>query len=427
MDVAGSRRFSREASPERVKATAVARVRPAGVTRPFRRVQVVYYLTRNGHLEHPHYMEVTHMANQQLRLKDVMDRLTLLRGKGMPSLYSWSCKRSYKNGYVWNDLTENDPIYPAEGAEYVLKGSELIRGCTERFEQLQVSSIRHQIPEPTFLPKAKPIQPLITSSSIMNPRTTLSRYTDDRFEEDEEEEKTSGYTSSSNVNTPFSLSSKGVSTEDIMDVGPHKNRTELVIALDGESPPPSTSSASSDKATEPGGVATSTPTPTPGSSKRFGSGNASEGVVAPLLLSRNSVLLHLISCGRASCSKKKRGVLAAGERVDEEEDEDEEEIRCMSMNPRFGRAEAAEKEYFSGSIAEAMMEGRVATEPTLKKSSSYNEERSAAAALPADTAAVAAKDDNHQHHHQRKPVKVKCIPRKKLSSHSSSTKQSSKK
>ena len=38
--------------------------------------------------------------------------------------------RSYKNGYVWNDLAENDIIYPTEGAEYVLKGSELIEGCT---------------------------------------------------------------------------------------------------------------------------------------------------------------------------------------------------------------------------------------------------------------------------------------------------------
>lgn len=38
--------------------------------------------------------------------------------------------RSYKNGYVWNDLAENDTIYPAEGAEYVLKGSELFEGCS---------------------------------------------------------------------------------------------------------------------------------------------------------------------------------------------------------------------------------------------------------------------------------------------------------
>lgn len=38
--------------------------------------------------------------------------------------------RSYKNGYVWHDLTENDFIYPAHGQEYILKGSELLEGGT---------------------------------------------------------------------------------------------------------------------------------------------------------------------------------------------------------------------------------------------------------------------------------------------------------
>lgn len=46
----------------------------------------------------------------------------------MASLYSWSCKRSYKNGYVWHDLSENDFIYPAHAQEYILKGSEIVEG-----------------------------------------------------------------------------------------------------------------------------------------------------------------------------------------------------------------------------------------------------------------------------------------------------------
>lgn len=33
--------------------------------------------------------------------------------------------RSYKNGFVWHDLSEDDRILPAHGNEYVLKGSEL--------------------------------------------------------------------------------------------------------------------------------------------------------------------------------------------------------------------------------------------------------------------------------------------------------------
>jgi hypothetical protein len=38
--------------------------------------------------------------------------------------------RNYKNGYVWNDLSENDVIYPSDGVVYVLKGSEIFPGCS---------------------------------------------------------------------------------------------------------------------------------------------------------------------------------------------------------------------------------------------------------------------------------------------------------
>jgi len=57
---------------------------------------------------------------------DVINRLNVLRGKGMASMYSWSCKRSYKNGFVWRDLSEDDLVLPAQGNEYILKGSELL-------------------------------------------------------------------------------------------------------------------------------------------------------------------------------------------------------------------------------------------------------------------------------------------------------------
>ncbi|CAL9096528.1 unnamed protein product [Musa textilis] len=106
-----------ETSPERTKAWKEARPR---------RVPVVYYLSRNGQLEHPHFMEVTLSSCRGLFLRDVMDRLNFLRGKGMANLYSWSSKRSYKNGFVWQDLAEDDLIHPAHGHEYVLKGSELL-------------------------------------------------------------------------------------------------------------------------------------------------------------------------------------------------------------------------------------------------------------------------------------------------------------
>ncbi|XP_025821695.1 uncharacterized protein LOC112897575 isoform X2 [Panicum hallii] len=92
-----------------------------------KRVAVVYYLCRNRHLEHPHFIEVPLASPEEgLYLRDVINRLNVLRGKGMASMYSWSCKRSYKNGFVWHDLSEDDLVLPAQGNEYILKGSELL-------------------------------------------------------------------------------------------------------------------------------------------------------------------------------------------------------------------------------------------------------------------------------------------------------------
>ncbi|KAG6417583.1 hypothetical protein SASPL_119767 [Salvia splendens] len=108
-------------SPDRTK------VRSEPLKSDRRSVPVVYYLSRNGQLEHPHFIEVPLSSSAHgLFLRDVIGRLNVLRGKGMAAMYSWSCKRSYKNGFVWHDLSENDFIYPARGEEYVLKGSELL-------------------------------------------------------------------------------------------------------------------------------------------------------------------------------------------------------------------------------------------------------------------------------------------------------------
>ncbi|KAI3667639.1 hypothetical protein L6452_42708 [Arctium lappa] len=108
-------------SPERNKVW----IEPPQNQNRHRKVPVVYYLSRNGHLEHPHFLEVPLSSADGLYLRDVIDRLNSLRGKRMAAMYSWSSKRSYKNGFVWHDLAENDFIYPAHGQEYILKGSEL--------------------------------------------------------------------------------------------------------------------------------------------------------------------------------------------------------------------------------------------------------------------------------------------------------------
>ncbi|KAI3683570.1 hypothetical protein L1987_84078 [Smallanthus sonchifolius] len=112
-----------------------------------RKVPVLYYLCRNRQLEHPHFIEVPLVSPDGLYLRDVIEKFDSLRGRGMASMYSWSCKRSYKNAFVWNDLGEDDLIVPAHENEYILKGSELVeennsgrfarsRNIKSNFEQL---------------------------------------------------------------------------------------------------------------------------------------------------------------------------------------------------------------------------------------------------------------------------------------------------
>ncbi|KAH7441234.1 hypothetical protein KP509_03G030000 [Ceratopteris richardii] len=43
----------------------------------------------------------------------------------MPDSFSWSYKRSYKTGFIWQDLSNDDIIYPLQRNEYVLMGFEL--------------------------------------------------------------------------------------------------------------------------------------------------------------------------------------------------------------------------------------------------------------------------------------------------------------
>ncbi|KAK2997142.1 hypothetical protein RJ639_025863, partial [Escallonia herrerae] len=78
-----------ETSPERTKVWT----EPPNKHKPDRKVPIVYYLSRNGQLEHPHFIEVPlSPSSDGLYLSDVISRLNTLRGKGMATMYSWSSK-----------------------------------------------------------------------------------------------------------------------------------------------------------------------------------------------------------------------------------------------------------------------------------------------------------------------------------------------
>lgn len=136
-------------------------------TKKNKKIPVVYYLCRNRHLDHPHFIEVSVSSSSPgLFLRDVLDRLATLRGARMASLYAWSCKRwlfyfciacfycsdadaavvagfcrSYKNGFVWQDLSEDDLVFANNGDEYVLKGSEIFFSENATTEMIQPATV----------------------------------------------------------------------------------------------------------------------------------------------------------------------------------------------------------------------------------------------------------------------------------------------
>ncbi|CAL9772626.1 unnamed protein product [Musa acuminata subsp. burmannicoides] len=137
------RRYGSQSSPERTRPRTEPP--PPPVPQQGRKVPVVYYLCKNRHLEHPHFIEVLLSSPRGLYLKDVIERLNALRGKRMAAMYSWSCKRGYKNGFVWHDLGEDDLVLPAHGNEYVLKGSELLDQSPPVRRHNEMSNPRLQI------------------------------------------------------------------------------------------------------------------------------------------------------------------------------------------------------------------------------------------------------------------------------------------
>ncbi|GMN57280.1 hypothetical protein TIFTF001_026393 [Ficus carica] len=102
------------------------------VKKPEQKVPVIYYLSRNGHLEHPHFMVVPLSSPRGLYLKDMISRLSSLRGQGIANMYSWSSK-----SFVWQDLSEDDFIYPCQGHEYVLKGSQIVEPNSLSFRSFE--------------------------------------------------------------------------------------------------------------------------------------------------------------------------------------------------------------------------------------------------------------------------------------------------
>ncbi|KAJ6792652.1 protein UPSTREAM OF FLC [Iris pallida] len=387
-----------------------------------RKIPVVYYLCRNRHLEHPHFIEVPISSPEGLHLRDVTKRLVELRGKRMPSMYSWSCKRIYKNGFVWHDLSEDDLILPAHENEYVLMGSELLdQSPPDRAHNDSSSSIKlvnHKSPQTTETPTSSKTQEASSSSSpatvIKESKTLPLLLPLPNQEAEQSPQRSPSWDSGSpgpaefRVYKPAGAADASTQTEDIgRRKAPEKGQstcTRGVSTKEGSmdyefeegrqnqapveeiSPVQTSSSASSS-----GGKMETLESLMRADASKMNNFRILQGeeVYMPTgtRLRATNVLMQIITCGSLSVKDHNRfGIVPmyktryshvkypspmfAGSMV-------LGELDCLSEKSRLMELRMEEKEYFSGSLVETKQHKEETGEgvPTLKRSSSYNADR----------------------------------------------------
>lgn len=444
------KKYRREVSPERSKVwtekSPKYQQNPRNV-----KVAVVYYLCRNRQLEHPHFMEVPLSSSDGLLLRDVIDRLNVLRGRGMASMYSWSCKRSYKNGFVWHDLSENDRILPAHGNEYVLKGSELFdESNSERFSpiaNIKMQSLK-QLPEPVSsrshddssssssmngkeikhsqedelspsvqLPDSTCVSPesRVGKNSSWGGSLSLTEYK--VYQGDGLADAATQTEDNVSRSKAKETCTRGVSTDDgslepeCSDV--YRNQVSRAkenseICRESFSPPPSTSSASSS-----GGKTETLESLIRADVSKINSFRILEEedirMPANARLKATNVFMQLISCGSVSVKDHSFGLIPTYKpRFSHSKFPSPlfstslvlGELDCLSENPRLMGIRLEDKEYFSGSLIETKMlkeEGEGVN--SLKRSSSCNADR------------IYKQLDPIEHKEESTSGRSKCIPR----------------
>ncbi|XVF20121.1 hypothetical protein REPUB_Repub11eG0171000 [Reevesia pubescens] len=342
-----------------------------------RKVAVVYYLSRNGQLQHPHFMEVPLSSTDGLYLKDVINRLNLLRGKGMASLYSWSSKRSYKNGFVWHDLTENDFIYPSHGQEYVLKGSEILDHSINP-QSLEITSSSFRLPKPPEFQSSENDHDLPSIRRRRNQSWSsidLHEYKVYKAESSSESTRRLAAADASTQTDDMRRRRKPVVKEEIEELESQSQELEqnqtTELSREEISPPPSDSSPETLESLM----------KTDGQLRLCNGGGSNEDNLNRTAescpsgrMKASSVLMQLPrGAGNSSQVGKEAGI--------------EGEIGS------FSRVRLEDKEYFSGSLIETKKEEVL----SLKRSSSYNADRSS-------QLQIAEKEIDG--------VRAKCIPRK---------------
>lgn len=290
--------------------------------------------------------------------------------------------RSYKNGFVWHDLSENDFIYPAHGHEYVLKGSELLLNDNSLTRNaLETASSRSLMPPPETqnsgddsdfptivrrrnqswssidLHEYKVYKAESVGDSAGKAAADASTQTDDKrrrrrplVREEKEEGKAHQETC------------QGQSTE---------------LSRDEISPPPSDSSPETLESLlmkADGRLALCAT----GGNEVAGPDRTAPGSCPSGRMKASAVLMQLLSCGTISfkdCGPtyaKDQGLSLIGQYKSRlPRGAGNQEATTATENSSVPRAKLEDKEYFSGSLIET----KKVEVPALKRSSSYNADR----------------------------------------------------
>ncbi|XVE79641.1 hypothetical protein DITRI_Ditri14bG0074300 [Diplodiscus trichospermus] len=365
----------REISPERNKVWIEPKPHTNKSFNAERKVAVVYYLSRNGQLEHPHFMEVPLSSNDGLYLQDVINRLNLLRGKGMASLYSWSSKRSYKNGFVWHDLAEIDFIYPSHGQEYVLKGSEILDHSINP-QSLEITSSSFRLTKPQESQKSENEHDFPSIRRRRNQSWSsidLHEYKVYKTESSSESTRRLAADASTQTDDKRRRRKPVVKEAEIEELDQNQT-TEL--SREEISPPPSESSPETLESLmkADGRLTLCNGDGSENNMNRTADSHPSGRMKA------SSVLMQLISCGSISfrdcgpSSDRDKGFSLIGQyksRLPRNCSQVGKEAGIEGEIESFSRVRLEDKEYFSGSLIET----KKAEVPALKRSSSYNADR----------------------------------------------------
>lgn len=410
------KKYREGVSPERAK---VWTEKSPKYHQKIKKVQIVYYLSKNRQLEHPHFMEVLLSSPNGLYLRDVIERLNVLRGRGMASMYSWSSKRSYRNGFVWHDLSEDDLILPAHGNEYVLKGSEIIdeSTTTDHFSPVENSAAQTM--------KQIVVEPPPSSSRSMDDDSSSSSSMKRTNKEDDElsppalrsvsssdsrdaknwclaEYKSEGLLADASTQTDETVNNKpvvetlsiGVSTDDALSSEseessePSCEGKEEETSRNSVSPPVSNTASSLTAKTDTLESLIRADVSKMNSFRILEQEDVRMTAAANSRIKASNVLMQLISCGSISVKDNKFGLVPTYKPKFGHSKFPSPffssssfmmgDVDRLSETPSLMSLRIEEKEYFSGSLVETKLQKKDAAadgNTSLKRSSSYNGDR----------------------------------------------------